>query len=130
MHSILIIDDDSKIRNLYREYLSAADFHLFEAEDWGKASLFLTVSRSIDLILLDIRLPHVNGAALFDLIRLSNPDAKVLVASVYPIEDQRRAIPLADGYFDKSEGMEILLSRVRGTLAKERGVHAQNSHRR
>ena len=42
--------------------------------------------------------------------------AKIVVASVYPIEDQRRVIDGTDGYFDKSEGFDILLSRIKRVL--------------
>ncbi len=116
MKKALIVDDERKIREIYRKFLSKEDFEVLEAEDGEKASLLLVQETDIDLVLLDIRMPVVDGAALFDIIKLQNPAAKVIVASVYPLDDQRRVISEADGFFDKSEGVDILLSRIKKVL--------------
>ena len=117
MRKALIVDDEQKIRRLYKEYLAAEDFEVLEAENGEQASLTLIREQNIDLVLLDIRMPIVSGAVLFDIIKLNNPNAKVLVSSVYPLEDQRRVIRGADGYFDKSEGPEVLMMRINRVLS-------------
>jgi hypothetical protein len=61
-------------------------------------------------------MPVVSGPSLFNIIKLYNPSAKVIVSSVYSLEDQRRAIERADSYFDKAEGPEALLLRIRRIL--------------
>ena len=118
MCKTLIVDDEAKVRNLYRRLLTSESFTVLEAENGEQAGLVLIQHTDIDLVLLDIRMPVVNGAVLFDLIKLHNPQAKVIVTSVYPLDDQRRVIGAADGYHDKSEGTEILLSRIKNVLPK------------
>ncbi len=119
MSKALIVDDEAKVRDIYRKLLISESFNVIEAENGEKAGLLLTQHTDIDLILLDIRMPVVNGAVLFDLIKLNNPKAKVIVTSVYPLDDQRRVIDRANGYHDKSEGIDMLLSRVKSVLSKE-----------
>ena len=120
MPKTLIVDDEAKVRSLYKRLLVAESFTVLEAENGKQAGSILSQHTDIDLVLLDIRLPIVSGAALFGLIKLHNPQAKVIVTSVYPLDDQRRVINQADGYHDKSEGTDILLSRIKNVLSKTR----------
>ncbi len=119
MSKVLIVDDEEKVRNIYRKLLISESFDVIEAEDGEQAGLLLLQHTDIDLVLLDVHMPIVSGAVLFDMIKLHNPNAKVIVTSVYPLDDQQRLIDHADGYHDKSEGTEMLLSRIRSILPKE-----------
>ena len=122
MRKALIVDDEKKIRKIYKRFLTEEKFEVLEAENGEQASLMLVLQRDIALILLDIRMPVVDGTALFDIIKLQSPGAKVIVASVYPVDDQRRVITDADGYFDKSEGIDILLMRIKKVLSHTNGA--------
>ena len=113
---VLIVDDETKVRTMYRKLLAAEAMEILEAGNGEEAGLLLIQHTDINLVLLDIRMPVVSGAVLFDLIKLHNPQAKVIVTSVYPLDDQRRIIDGADGYHDKSEGMDILLNRIHRIL--------------
>ena len=121
MRKVLIVDDEKKIREVYKKFLSQENFEVLEAENGEQASLMLILERDVALVLLDIRMPVVNGAALFDIIKLQSPAAKVIVASVYPLDDQRRVIAGADGFFDKSEGIDTLLTRIKKVLSGNAG---------
>ncbi len=118
MPKALIVDDEKKVRKNYRELLSREAFEVLEAENGEEAGLQLIQHADIDLILLDIHMPVVNGMVLFDLIKLNNPSSKVIVASVYPIDDQKRVIDEADVYHDKSEGFDVLLLKIKKVLSK------------
>ena len=118
MRKALIVDDEKKIREVYRKFLSREGFRVLEAENGEEAGLQLIQEDKIDLVLLDIRMPIVSGAVLFDLIKLRNPGSKVIVSSVFPLEDQRRVIDTADGYFDKSEGPGELFSKIRNIFSQ------------
>lgn len=122
MKKALIVDDEAKIRNVYRQLLTLELFEVLEAENGEQAGILLIQHTDIDLILLDIHMPVVNGAVLFDLIKLNNPNAKVVITSVYPIEDQRRLIYKADSYHDKAEGIDVLLLKIRNAL-NENGLN-------
>ncbi len=116
MVKILIVDDDPKIRKIYRKLLTEEDYSVLEAGSWEEITGVLLKDKEIDIILLDLDMPVVDGTAWFDLMRLYVPRAKVLVASVYSLEDQKRLIDDADGYFDKAQGTEALLSKLKEVL--------------
>lgn len=115
---ILIIDDEEKIRAIYKKlfYVFGSNiFDVIEASNATEATNYLIRYR-VDMIILDIRMPHVDGQILFDVIREYNPCMKVVVASVYPVEQQKRMVPFATAYFDKSQGPVKLLEKVRRVL--------------
>lgn len=113
-YAILIIDDEDRIRDIFKRSIQAASmscFNILEAESAQKA-LELIFRYDIDLVLLDIRMPGIDGARLFRAIRKYAPDLKVIVASVCPIEEQQRLVPAASDYYDKSQGAIPLLNKV------------------
>ena len=57
---VMIVDDDSRIRDLLRIYLIKADFQVIEAED-GITALLLHQQNKPDIILLDIMMPVLDG---------------------------------------------------------------------
>lgn len=70
-YNLLIVDDSSIIRKSLRKALSMADFDIaevFEAGN-GEEALRLVVSRSIDLIFLDINMPVMNGVEFLRTLR-------------------------------------------------------------
>ncbi|MBI2095241.1 MAG: response regulator [Candidatus Omnitrophica bacterium] len=116
MRKVLIVDDEKKIRDIYKRFLSGENFEVLEAGDGKEASSLLAQHGDIALILLDIRMPVMNGPALFNLIKLQKFPSKVIVTSVHPLDDQRRVLGGADGFFDKSEGLDTLLTRIKRVL--------------
>ena len=115
----LVVDDEKKVRNMYRRFLVTEDFDVLEAENGEQACSVMVQKEKVDLVLLDIRMPVVGGAGLFGFIRHRHPESKVIVSSVYPTDDQRLMIQGADGYFDKSDGIDVLLSKIRTVLPSE-----------
>lgn len=108
---VLIVEDEERIRAMYRGALAATGFTVLEAATAGEG--YDVLQRTwIDLIVLDIRLPEVDGTVFNDVVRFFFRNSKVLVASVYPVEDQRYLVPGAVDYFDKTEGIEVLVGKV------------------
>ena len=118
MCKALIVDDEKMIRENNRNLLAARGFETFEAEDGHEASVMMIGEKKMGLVLMDIRMPVVDGPALADVIRLYSPETKIVVSSVYPLEDQRRLVNNADAYHEKSEGPEMLMSRIESVLPK------------
>lgn len=116
MSKALVVDDDKKIRSIFRRLLSDEGYEVLEAGNGGEAAVVLVEDRNIDVVLLDIDMPLIDGVVLFDLIKLYVPSAKIIVTSVYPLEDQKRMILKADEYFDKAEGTQALLLKIRAVL--------------
>ena len=62
MQKIIIADDEARIRKLVSDFLKQAGYDVIEAEDGDSAyETFLKHSESIDLIILDIMMPGLNG---------------------------------------------------------------------
>jgi PAS domain S-box-containing protein len=77
---ILTIDDESYIRQSIKAYLEDCGFTIFEAEN-GKKGLEIFDSNKIDLILLDLRMPEMNGLEVLKIIKKKSPDTPLIIAS-------------------------------------------------
>jgi CheY-like chemotaxis protein len=115
MKSILIVDDEQKIRSLYRRLLEDEGYHIFDAPDANEAANILLIEK-VDLVLLDLNMPKIRGDEMLDIVKVYDVEFKVMVASVYPLDQQKRLVPHADGYFDKADGMELLLHKIKEIL--------------
>ena len=69
--TILIIEDEQTLRTMYSRKLSAAGFSVIEAVD-GVAGLALALQSEPDLILLDMRMPNMNGFEMLKRLRTKN----------------------------------------------------------
>lgn len=123
MTKILIVEDEEKVRRMYRAMLGAEGFEVLEAPDAIQASIMLN-RESADIMLLDIKLPQVYGSVFHDIMRISHKRVKVIVASVYPVDEQKRLIKGAEDYYDKSQGLDLLLEKIKQA---ERGLKKQKS---
>ena len=108
---ILVIDDEAYIVDAYRRVFSKDGFDVLTASNAMQAHELLAREK-IDIVLLDINMPEVDGSTLFELIRTFHKNIKVVVSSVYPIDEQKEKIKDADAYFDKSDGKESLLGII------------------
>ncbi|MDA8166131.1 MAG: response regulator [Desulfobacteraceae bacterium] len=72
-------EDDEAVRSFYRSVLQRSGYTAVEAADGEEAVKNTTECRDkIDLFLLDLIMPKMNGKKAFDAIRKTRPDAKVL----------------------------------------------------
>ncbi len=117
LHHILIVDDEVPIRRFLRTSLSAQGFQLLEAED-GKSALDQLRRHHVDLVILDLGLPDMDGFAVIERMRHSGSSLPILVLSSRSDEAGKvKALDLgADDYITKPFGMDELLARVRAAL--------------
>ena len=115
MKKILIIDDEERILEIYIRTFVEAGFIVRRAKNAWEATNIL-IREDMDLVLLDIRMPNINGKTIFEIIQEYNPNIKVIVFSVYPINVQKQMVPLAKDFYDKSEGPLNLLEKVTNAL--------------
>ena len=118
MKRILIVDDVKRIRGIYNRLLTAEGFEVIEASSAGEAQEILKRER-IDLILLDIKMPEADGSIVnisYEAVKLFRKKCKVIVTSVYSLGEQKQIITEASDYYDKSQGIDILLAKVREVL--------------
>lgn len=67
---ILVVDDEARMRKIIKDFLSASNFEIFEAENGEKAlEVFEEKKDKIDLIILDVMMPKLDGWSVLRQIR-------------------------------------------------------------
>jgi two-component system KDP operon response regulator KdpE len=115
MKRILIVDDERRIGQSYTILLTEEGFEVKHASNAQDATNLL-IREHFDLVLLDINMPEVDGKAMYEVIREFDRNMKVIVSSVYPIEEQVQSILGACAYHNKSQGVDILVTKIKEAL--------------
>jgi DNA-binding response OmpR family regulator len=118
---ILIVDDEERIRSVFVKMMQREGFDVIEAAGAGEA-YDLLLENSVDLILLDINMMNVDGTVLYEIAQVFCEKSKVIVTSVYPLEDQKKLIQGAADYYDKSDSLQILIEKVNRLLVKNQNA--------
>ena len=86
--TVLLVDDEESLRALGAEMLEMLGFTVLTAEDGRQAvELFRREGAAIDLVILDLTMPHMDGAEAFTALRQLNPTLAVVLASGYSQDD-------------------------------------------
>lgn len=121
MINILLVDDNEKIRKLIEIYLKRASFQVFHAGD-GEEALEVLDEAKIDLIVLDIMMPKMDGYAFLKELRDANFNLPILMVTAketYP--DKKKGFELgADDYMTKPIDMDELVLRVNALLRRSK----------
>lgn len=80
MATILLIDDEAQVRGIFQVALEAAGHRVLNAES-GKHGLRLLEHQEVDVILVDILMPDMDGLELIPLLRKTRPASKVIAVS-------------------------------------------------
>ena len=113
MKTILVVDDESKIVQLVRDYLERAGFRVLTAMD-GKSALALTHSEKPDLIILDLGLPGMDGLDVTRTLRKSSNVPILMLTARSEETDKLVGLELgADDYITKPFSPKELVARVR-----------------
>jgi len=117
--TLLIVDDETGIRNILRRKLSQQGYQCKEAATAGKALDVLAAS-PIDLVILDIRLPDKSGIELLPEIKSAYPDMAVVMATVVSTVDVATQCLKqgADDYICKPFKLEEVVLSVQRALEK------------
>ena len=116
--TVLVVEDMPAILRLSRATLEDAGYRCLTAGDGLAALAFLSRAAEIDLIVTDVVLPHVRGAALAAQFRRARPALPVLFVSGYTAEDVVRRGLLDEGlpFLEKPFSPPELVARVRALL--------------
>ena len=119
--AILLIEDDSNITDFMEVVLGQENYHLAVAGT-GMEALTIMQTTSIDLILLDLGLPDIDGIDLLKIIR-KRMQLPIIVISARNNEVEKvNALDLgADDYVTKPFGTNELLARIRTALRHQSG---------
>jgi two-component system cell cycle sensor histidine kinase/response regulator CckA len=84
--TVLVVDDDAIVRRVVQGHLSDAGYRIFEAEDGQEALEVLERNGSVDLVIVDMVMPRLNGPGLIAELMRRRPSQSVLLISAYPAE--------------------------------------------
>jgi len=116
---LLIVDDDARIRDLLKRYLSQEGFDILVAED-GKSLNRVLMRDTPDLIVLDLMMPGEDGLSICRRLRAANNITPVIMLTAKG-EDIDRIVGLevgADDYLSKPFNPRELLARVHAVLRR------------
>ena len=120
--NILIIEDEIRIRILLRDYLKREGFNVIEASD-GDEGINTFQNNSIDLILLDIMMPRVDGITVLETIRNVSDVPIILLTAKSQEEDKLFGYELgADDYITKPFSPKVLIAKVKALLKRTSDV--------
>ncbi|MBP5154015.1 MAG: response regulator transcription factor [Lachnospiraceae bacterium] len=110
---ILIVDDEERMRKLLRDFLTRAGYEVFEAGDGQQALEIFLERKDLDLILLDVMMPKLDGwQTLTEIRRYSNVPVIMLTARSEE-QDELRGFSLGvDEYVTKPFSPRVLTARI------------------
>ncbi len=121
MAKILLVEDDSNLREIYGARLEAEGYQIISASD-GEEALALAVREHPDLIISDVMMPRISGFDMLDILR-STPETRevkvIVMTALSQEEDRKRGEQLgADRYVVKSQvTLDDVVSMVQEVLA-------------
>lgn len=119
-NSILIVDDEARMRKLIKDFLVAKGFSILEAEDGEKAlEMFEENKNKISLILLDVMMPKLDGWSVLRQIRQESKVPIIMLTARGEEQDELFGFELGvDEYISKPFSPKILVARVEAILKR------------
>ncbi|OKP83953.1 DNA-binding response regulator [Paenibacillus helianthi] len=119
MNTILVADDDSEIRDVIHVYLRNEGYHVLEAAD-GQEALNLIQTTSVQLVILDVMMPRMDGiTACLKIREITNTPILMLSAKQEDIDKITGLTTGADDYMIKPFNPLELLARVKAQLRRQ-----------
>ena len=120
MAKILIIEDDADIAAIERDYLELSGYEVSVCTD-GVSGLTAALEQPVDLLLLDLMLPGLDGFAVCRRVREAKDIPILMVTALDKDVDKIRGLGYgADDYIEKPFSPSVLVARVKAHLAQYR----------
>lgn len=119
--TVLVVDDEARMRKLIKDFLAQKDFNILEAEDGEKALKIYNENKNrINLILLDVMMPKLDGWSVLRQIRQENKTLPIVMLTARTEEqDELFGFELGvDEYIAKPFSPKILVARVEAILKR------------
>ncbi len=115
--TVLLVEDEAPVRHVVRRFLEGAGHEVHEAADGREALAAIDPESPPDLVLSDLVMPHMGGAALLRAMRERHPDVPVVLMSGYTGREasSRAELEEAAGFLSKPFGrgeMERVVNAV------------------
>jgi two-component system, cell cycle sensor histidine kinase and response regulator CckA len=117
--TVLLVDDEKIMRDVGGDMLQYMGYTVLIAPNGKEAiSLYRKNQSGIDIVILDMIMPDMNGEETFQRLAEINPDIKVLLSSGYSINGQAQEIMArgCKGFIQKPFNLEDLSLQIRGIL--------------
>ena len=119
---IMVVDDESRIRKLVRDFLEKDHFYVLEAEDGEQAMDLFYDNPDIALILLDVMMPKMDGWQVLREIRETSRVPVIMLTARADEHDELKGFELGvDEYIAKPFSPKILMARVEAILRRTMG---------
>lgn len=118
LRTILVVDDDSAIRESVRDVLTDAGYAAVTASNGAEALQFLQAGAAVDLVLLDLRMPVMSGYELLRQLQASERHRSLRVVLLTGEAPTHLATAPADGYVAKPFPVEHLLGTIERVLRR------------
>ena len=125
---ILIVDDDDRIRDLLKDYLSDNKYIVSSAENADQAKLKLEIIK-FDIIILDVMMPGQDGYELTKEIKKKINIPIILLTAKGEVENRIKGLELgADDYLSKPFEPKELLLRIQNIIKNKKKINLNNIH--
>ncbi|MBQ9511872.1 MAG: response regulator transcription factor [Lachnospiraceae bacterium] len=116
---ILVVDDESRMRKLVRDFLTRSNYTVLEAENGKDALDIFYAEKDLALIVLDVMMPEVNGFDVLREIRSSSDIPVIMLTARSDEQDELQGFDTgADEYISKPFSPKILVARVEAILRR------------
>lgn len=118
---VLVVDDESRMRKLVRDFLSVKGFQVIEAADGEEAVDIFFNQKDISLILLDVMMPRMDGWEVLKTIRQYSQVPIIMLTARAEERDELQGFELGvDEYISKPFSPKILTARVEAILRRSK----------
>ena len=126
-YKILVVDDESRMRKLVRDFLVKQNFEVIEAEDGEDALNQFYAQKDIALIILDVMMPKINGWDVCREIRETSKIPIIMLTAKGEESDELQGFDIgADEYISKPFSPRILVARVEAILRRTNREEEEN----
>lgn len=121
--TILIVDDEARMRKLIKDFLKVKGYKILEAEDGEKAvEIFDEQKEKISLVLLDVMMPKLDGWSVLRKIRQDSKVPVIMLTARGEEQDELFGFELGvDEYISKPFSPKILVARIEAILKRTYG---------
>ena len=119
MTKLLIVEDEENLRDLYAEDLEESGYEVTKASN-GKEAINLVRNGSYDLIIMDIRMPEMDGIETLGKIITMEKKLPVIIYTAYSNYKSNFMTWTADAYLTKSSNMDELKNKIRELLESKK----------
>ncbi len=117
MSTLLVVDDEKNIRELYRNVFQKEGHRVMVASNAEEGKQKLN-EEDVDLLLLDLWMKREDGLDMLKEVKSTYPELKILIVSAYPIYKDDFITWMADDFVVKSPNLDELKEKVNSLLAK------------